>query len=37
MRVVAPLPETDTPPMPKLVPLSGSSLLSRVQLLPSNW
>src|SRR5689334_24858880 len=36
MRVVAPLPCTDTPPRPKFVPPLGSSLLSRVQVVPSN-
>src|SRR5471032_3489090 len=36
MRVVAPVPDTDRPPMPKLTHCSGSYFFSRVQLLPSN-
>ena len=36
MRVLAPLPWTETPPRPKLVPPVGSTLLSSVQVVPSN-
>src|SRR5574341_1717080 len=36
MRVVAPVPETDRPPRPGFVHCVGSTLLSRVQVVPSN-